>query len=300
MHDLYRRYTNEHSRFMPFDGMLLHYRDEGQGSPVLLLHGAFSSLHTFDAWVDQNVDEFRMIRVTLPGFGLTGPPPHGEFGMPFQLEILKSFLDRLNVSKCSIAGSSLGGWIAWEFALKYPEMIDKLILIDAAGFLDRESIPMPFVLARTPFVNRIIRFAVKRSVLEQFLRQVYVDQELVTPDLVNRYYDLFTRDGNTEFFLQMANAHVKDNTLHLREIKAETLVMWGQEDSWLPIRNALRFVEAIPSAKMVLYRNCGHLPMEEMPDKSGRDLAKFLKRGLRGIRTRKHPRITTTEMNLDS
>lgn len=277
MRELLEKYTNRFSRFLVIDGMQIHYRDEGEGEPILLLHGAFSSLHTFNDWTNVlKKNGFRIIRLDIPGFGLTGPHPDHIYTIPNHLRILGIFLDMLGIQHCHIAGSSMGGWLTWEFALKYPERTKKIILIDAAGFLDPKSIPLPFRMAQTPFLNRVIKYAINRPMLETFVRQVYFDQSKVTELLLDRYYDLVTRPGNPEAFLMLVNGKFKDNTPHLRQLKAQTLIIWGNDDKWLSVENAYRFHKLIPDSQLIIYKNVGHLPMEEIADISIKDVLNFL------------------------
>ena len=162
------KYTNGHSRFVVVNGSLIHYRDEGTGPPLLLLHGVFSSLHTFDAWTKTLAKKFRVLRIDLPGFGLSQVTPSHEYSMKSYLSCLKEFLRLLGVGQCHIAGNSFGGWLAWEFTLKYPKIIDKLILIDAAGYLEDKYIPLPIKMARTPIVKRIIKYVVPKTWYSSF------------------------------------------------------------------------------------------------------------------------------------
>ena len=228
MDNVVEKYTNTHSKFCRINGLEIHFRDEGSGFPILLLHGAFSSLHTYDIWARELSDHYRVIRYTLPGFGLTGPCPNADYSMKSHMDYLMALLDRLEIEKCHIAGNSLGGWLAWESVLKYPERFDKLILISSAGFLDKQSIPAPFKMARTPFIKHVIRYTVKKNILLHFLRDVYGDSDRITDELAERYFDLFNRTGNLEAFFNLVNRKHKDNTLHLKEIKNETLIMWGE------------------------------------------------------------------------
>lgn len=274
------KYTNAHSRFVVLNGAMVHYREEGNGYPIVMLHGAFSSLHTFDGWTEELKRDFRIIRYDLLGFGLTGVQADGDYSMASQIKTLKALLDTLRIDRCVLCGNSLGGWLAWEFALKYPGRVRKLLLIDAAGFLDENSIPLPFKMARTPFANRVVRMVIRKNVLEQFLRQVYVDQEKVTNVLLDRYFELFSRDGNPEAFMAMVNkTNYKDNTYRLKELKSPTLIIWGEEDNWIPVENAHRFLNAIPKARLVLYEGIGHLPMEEEPVDTAAEVSRFIHGG---------------------
>lgn len=278
--DILIKYTNPYSRFAVLNGAMVHYREEGNGYPIVMLHGAFSSLHTFDGWTQELKRDFRIIRYDLLGFGLTGRQADGDYSMNSQIRTLKALLDTLRIDRCVLCGNSLGGWLAWEFALKYPGRVRKLLLVDAAGFLDENSIPLPFKMARTPFANRVVRMVIRRNILEQFLRQVYVDQEKVTDALINRYFELFSREGNPEAFMAMVNkTHYKDNTHKLKELKAPTLIIWGEDDNWIPTENAHRFLKAIPKSRLVLYEGVGHLPMEEEPVDTAAEVSRFIHGG---------------------
>ena len=176
---LLHKYTNEHSRFLVINGQLVHYRDEGTGFPILCLHGAFSSLHTYNSWAKQLSPTYRVIRYDLPGFGLTGPNITNDYSIAMHLNYIDELLDLLGVAKCHLVGSSLGGWFAWEYALWRPERVEKLILIDSAGFLEPDNVPMPFLMARFPLADKVIKFAVQRETIELFLRQVYHNQDKI-------------------------------------------------------------------------------------------------------------------------
>lgn len=274
--NLFEKYTNEQSRFLVVRGTLIHYRMEGKGPFLVLIHGSFSSLHTFDAWVALLSKKYTIVRLDLPGFGLTGPNADQTYTMQAYLYYLKAFLEILQVQKCALAGSSLGGWIAWEYTLKHPEQVEKLVLIDSAGFIDEDNLPLPFRMARTPFFNRVIKFAVRKALLEDFVREVYFNKSKVTEELIDRYYDLFTREGNPEAFLALVNGKFKDNTKQLKHLRTPTLILWGKEDRWLSVENAYRFHDSLPINQMIIYDHVGHIPMEEIPEESAKDLTNFL------------------------
>ncbi len=274
--DLLFKYTTDHSRFLVIDHMMIHYRDEGQGPTILLLHGAFSSLHTFNEWNKILKNKYRVVRLDLMGFGLTGPNDNGDYSMENFIRVLKSFVQILGLDQIHLGGSSLGGWLAWEFAYRFPKKVDKLILINAAGFLEEENIPLPFKLARTPIFNQMIKYVVKKTIIEQFVKQVYFDSSKVNEAIINRYYELFSREGNPEAFLKMASTVFSDDSGHLHHIHNKTLIMWGREDMWIPVHNAYRFHKMLLHSKVKIYPEVGHIPMEEIPEISANDVIQFL------------------------
>lgn len=125
-------YTDATSGFLDVDGMRVHYRDEGEGPAVLLIHGTFASLHTWDGWTEAMRDSFRIVRLDLPGFGLTGPHPDNDYGTRATLHLLEHLRTHLEIEQWSLAGNSLGARYALDYARHFPERTDRLILLNAA------------------------------------------------------------------------------------------------------------------------------------------------------------------------
>jgi len=273
------KYTNKQSRFMDLNQMMVHYRDEGEGEVILLLHGTFASLHTFDKWTSSLKNKYRVIRLDLPGFGLTGPSKNGKYTVNLYLRFLTKFLDNLGIDKCHIAGSSLGGWLAWEFTAKYPERVEKMILIAAAGYFIDQKLPLPFLMARSQLLSRFMKHITPRKLVAKFVREVFGDPDKVTDELIDRYYDMLTRRGNRDAFIALANTKYEMNADKIKGIKAPALIMWGNKDAWISVKNAAAFENDLPRSKKVVYEGVGHIPMEEIPGKSVRDLHKFLLNG---------------------
>ena len=150
---------------MDLYGINIHYSDEGSGDVILLLHGVFSSLHTFNKWAEHLCKSYRVIRIDLPGFGLTGPSIDNEYGMDLYIGYIRKFMDNLGVDKFHIAGNSLGGWIAWEFAVAHEERINKMVLVNAAGYVSGGSYPLPFVIAQTPVLRQVFNYEIVPKVV---------------------------------------------------------------------------------------------------------------------------------------
>jgi pimeloyl-ACP methyl ester carboxylesterase len=278
---LIKEYGGEPSQFMEIDGVRVHYRDEGEGEVIVLIHGLMASLHTWDGWAGALQGEFRVIRLDLPAFGLTGPIPGGAYSYDDYADFLARFLDRLGVEKCSIAGNSLGGGVAWAFASRYPGRVDKLILVDAAGFSVGNEIGAVAQAAGFPLVRSLLRYATPRYVINYFLRQVYGDKTKLTAETVTRYYRLLRREGNREIFFKAdrtITAYPEEELKRrLASIEAPVLIMWGEKDAWIPLANAFKFQESIPGSRVIVYEGAGHIPMEEIPAETVRDARAFLR-----------------------
>ncbi len=272
---LIEKYTNKDSKFIEIDGVNVHYRVEGKGEPILLIHGTFSSLHTYDDWTSILKHNYKVIRLDLPGFGLTGPHPKNKYSTENYIDFIDEFLDILTIDSCAVVGNSLGGWMAWELALKHPTRVSKLILIDAAGYINDRNFPLPFVIAQTPVLRNVFNY-VPKAVVRRFVRQVFYDQSKVTEEVIDRHFDLFHRDGNMAAFVKIANSHFVQNTHNLHQLTIPVLIMWGEKDNWLSVGHASKFGEDIPNSKVIIYKNVGHIAMEEIPEQSSDDLIEFL------------------------
>ena len=274
---LERKYTNEASRFVHIDGNRVHYRDEGSGPTIVLLHGTASSLHTWDAWVEQLKGAFRIIRMDLPGFGLTGPDRLDRYEVSDDVRFLSDFLNTLDIKEAHIAGSSLGGRIAWQYALEHPSQIKTLTLLNALGY-QQKSWPPAIELAQWPVFDTIMTHISPRFMYKQGLSHVYHQPQKITEVLVDRYFELSRYPGNLAAFPKRVKARLDQDAHLIPNITAPTLVLWGEQDKYFPVENAHRFADDIPSAVAHTYANVGHLPMEETAQQSLRDFKSFIAR----------------------
>lgn len=272
---LRERYGVAPSQYVELLGMPVHYRDEGHGPPVLLVHGTFASLHTWDGWTEALAKTHRVVRLDLPGHGLTGPDPTGRYDMARTLEVVAAFADRLGLDRFAIAGNSLGGHVAWRFAAAHPERVDALVLLNAAGY-PREQMPGIIRLARTPVVNRLMLVATPERLVRRNLEQVYADDAKVTDDLVARYHALLLREGNRRAMLERLTTDDPLRPDLVPTLRVRTLVVWGALDTWVPPADGIRYEREIPGARRIEYPDLGHVPQEEAPARTARDVIAFL------------------------
>jgi pimeloyl-ACP methyl ester carboxylesterase len=274
------RWAPPPSQFLQLDGMRVHYRDEGprtDPTPIVLVHGTSSSLHTWQGWADALSPTRRVIRMDLPGFGLTGPSPANDYSMPAYVRFIEHFLDRLAVTHCVLGGNSLGGNIAWRVAVADPRVV-KLVLVDSGGYpLAPRSMPLGFRLAQTKWLRPLTNHLLPRGVIAASLRDVYGDPNRVTPDVVDRYYELTLRAGNRAALARRFEQRAEGaDATKIRDVKVPTLVMWGGRDRLVPPENAAAFHRDIAGSRVVVYPKLGHVPQEEDPARTIPDLRAFL------------------------
>jgi pimeloyl-ACP methyl ester carboxylesterase len=266
--ELADRWAGPPSTFLKLSGLRVHLRDEGRRDdpmPVVLLHGTSASLHTWDGWVDVLAPARRVVRVDLPGFGLTGPAPDGDYRIERYVEFVIALLDTLGIERCVVAGNSFGGWIAWETALAQPGRVGVLILVDSAGYpLESQSVPIGFRIARIPLLNRLMEVTLPRGVIESSLRNTYGDPSRVTPELVDRYYELTLREGNRAALAKrFADGRHSGNSARLAELQVPTLILWGGRDRLIPPAYGEQFRSDIAGSRLVVFPALGHVPHEE-------------------------------------
>lgn len=281
LNELKASYANAESEFLPLNSMEVHYRDEGNPAdsiPIVLIHGTASSLHTFDAWTKNLKKTNRVIRLDLPAFGLTGPFADRDYSMGHYSAFLKDFLNLKGIKQCILAGNSLGGQIAWNFTLEQPQMVQKLILIDAAGYPSKaKSVPIAFKLGQTPVFKNILTYITPRSIVKSSIENVYHDTSKVTDSLIDRYFELTLREGNRQAFVDRLNMEGSASRYaEIKNIQQPTLILWGAEDLLIPKENALRFQSDLQNSTLVIMENTGHTPMEESPSESLSILTEFL------------------------
>jgi pimeloyl-ACP methyl ester carboxylesterase len=278
---LRHRWAPPPSIFVNVTGMKVHMRDEGprdDTSPIVLLHGTGSSLHAWQGWAEALREERRVIRFDLPGFGLTGPSPDGNYTIDNDVRLVIAVLDKLGITRCVLGGNSLGGSIAWRTALAFSTRVEKLILVDSGGYPAHSiSMPIGFRLLQMPGVTWLLQNTLPRSLVKQGLRNVFGDPNRVTEELVDRSVELTQREGNrralVERFKQRRTGAFADR---ISELKLPTLIIWGGRDRLIPPDYAERFHRDISGSTLVIFDDLGHAPEEEDPARTVVAVKQFL------------------------
>lgn len=274
--ELTEKYAYDNSQFIEVDEMNVHYRINGTGSPIVLIHGTAASLHTWEQWANELQDSFQVISLDLPAFGLTGPNPDGIYNIEYYASFLDKFLRQLEIDTFYLAGNSLGGAIAWRYTTLYPNKVKKLILIDAAGYPLNKAPSLPFNLAKNKILAPIMLHFTPKILIKNSIIEVYGNDSLVTDAVVNRYYDMTLRAGNRQAFIDRTRNGSYSDPKFIKDIKVPTLIQWGSGDVWIPVENAKNFERDIENSKVIIYEKAGHIPMEEIPILSVTDAKKFL------------------------
>lgn len=275
--ELKELYTDDQSQWVELEGIPVHYKKEGSGPAVVLIHGTGASLHTWDDWTEVLDDNYTVYRMDIPAFGLTGPALDGDYTIDAYVDFIDDFAKSQSLDTFSIGGNSLGGYIAWAYTVNHPEDVIKLILLDAAGYPhEGDSEALAFKVANNPILSPLMKHITPKSFIEKNMLQVYGDDSKVTDELVTRYHDMTLRTGNRQAFIDRVHTQHKDISDRIKEVQCPTLIMWGTEDTWVDLANAQQFNQDIPNSELIMYDGVGHVPMEEAPLETVKDVVAFL------------------------
>ena len=274
------RWAQPPSQFIEVAGMQVHLRDEGPRDdpiPIVLLHGTSASLHTWDGWVQTLTKTRRVIRFDMPAFGLTGPNPQNDYSIKSYVAFVLAVMDKLAVQRFVIGGNSLGGQIAWETAHALPARVERLILVDSAGYAFMpKSMPVGFQIARLPILRNVMEYTLPRGIIQTSIENVYGDPSLVTPALIDRYYDLTLRAGNRKALTYRLEQGYASDEAKIKSLKLPTLILWGAKDRLIPPESGQNFARDISGSKLVMFEALGHVPHEENVQATLAEVVKFL------------------------
>jgi pimeloyl-ACP methyl ester carboxylesterase len=281
--ELAQRYARPNSHYLDVGGGIrLHYLDSGAADAptIVLIHGFGDNSFSWDGWTKVLAPHYRVIAVDLPGHGLSDAPVGFAAEPGRYADVIDSFLGKLGVSQAAVAGNSLGGGVAWQLALRHPERVGRLILVDAAGW-PTETLKSP------PLAFRIMRYKAGRDLLasidntpliRQGLSGEVVNKAVLTEPFIKRWADLQRYPGHRPILMSLNPGMIAASKDVLAPIKVPTLILWGAQDHMIDPASAKKFAEAIPGSQLIVYPAVGHLPQLDAPDRSAADVAAFLAR----------------------
>ena len=268
-------------------GVLIHYREyPGAGRNIVLIHGFASSTYTWEDMVTELQHTYKnngkpsphIWAVDMKGFGWSDKPAHAKYD-PFALaDDVYAWMNTVGIDNAVLVGNSLGGAIAWSIALDHPEKAEHLVLVDSGGYpMDGNNYT---VFSRTPFMQVGTELLFSRQSVAMVLRKAFYDRNKVTDSKVDAYFNRLRTKGAIDsqvlmlktFDLEQARSYVN----RIPDIKQETLILWGENDSWIPLKFGHQFKHDIKRSTLVVIPQCGHMPQEEKPGEVAEKLYRFL------------------------
>ena len=276
------KYGAPPSQFVDLGGGLsVHLRDTGprDGPALVLIHGSNASLHTWEPWADRLGKQYRVIRMDLPGHGLTGASPTRDYSAAAYVDVVERIRAKLGIDHIVLAGNSMGGGVAWHYALAHPRHVRALVLLDSVGQPEpgNGKPPLLFRIARMPVLRTIAGSITPRSLIADSLPGAFGDPKLADATMIDRYWELLCYPGNRAATLdRFARKPDSATEAELASLKLPVLILWGEKDRLVPLSSGEWLHARIPGSRLIVYPGVGHLPMEEWPEQSAADVAAFL------------------------
>jgi pimeloyl-ACP methyl ester carboxylesterase len=261
----------DYSRFVDIDGVRLHYQEAGDPAapPMILIHGFASSNLVWSKVFLELAEKFHVIAPDLAGYGYSSKPPHLDYTIAKQAEMIDGFLKQLGIERAAFVGSSYGGAVAVTVALDHPELVEKLVLVGAVN----NNRPTRYLLMRlfgSPIIGDILSplLVGSRSLLRLRMKRVYDRHswELDERRVEARHLPLRTRGAHRAIIRTVRRWDADRVSREAHLLTQPTLLLWGDMDREVPLQDGERLQRAIPNARLLVFRACGHLPHEEYPE----------------------------------
>jgi pimeloyl-ACP methyl ester carboxylesterase len=266
------------SKFIVIDGVRMHYRDEGSGPVVVLLHANYSSLFMWEPWADALRDRYRVVRVDLPAHGLTGPEPGGNYTLERIQQLFEQFVDEKGLTTFTVVGTSIGGTVAMRYTADHPDRIERLVLI-SPGSLE------PRVRGRTtpanvPRAADILGYVLPKSFTRFMLTNDYGDPARVTDAVVDEWYEMWMREGNRLAMLNLLRQYVSGGVEDkIRAVNVPVLLIWGEKNKRVPVALAYETRDLLvnaPEVRLEILPGIGHMLVQEAPEASSKLIRQYL------------------------
>lgn len=281
--ELERKWATEHSRYADLPGDLrVHYREDGpSGAPVLILvHGYGDSHFTWEGWTKALSESHRVIAIDLPGHGLTRAPKEYRLEADALADLVAEVASKAGAERFAIAGNSLGGGVAWRTAVRHPEKVEALILVDAAGWPRTvplaESPSLAFRILSHPWGREFLKRIDNKPLIRQGLKTQVGNPEVITDAFIDRWAELQRAPFHRDILLE-ANLTSEATPEVISALRVPTLILWGEVDPLITKDAGEKFAEHIEGSRLIVYPETGHLPQVEIPEQSAKDVSDFLK-----------------------
>jgi pimeloyl-ACP methyl ester carboxylesterase len=253
-------------------GQQIHYLEAGSGPTVILLHGLGGDVSNWAATLPALAKHYHVYALDQIGFGQSAKPLIA-YRVATLVDFLHGFYKQAGITKATLVGNSLGGWTAAAFTLAYPDKVDKLVLVDAAGYSPERS-GMKLTRETLQTLNPATLADLKRT-----LNTIFYNKALITDATVEQFFAqrLKRGDGYTiSQFLESALTGQDFLDNKVKQIKAPTLVVWGRQDELTPLAMGEAFAQDIAGAQKAYLDKCGHVPQLECAAAFNEALLKFL------------------------
>ena len=264
------------SKFMNWNGTKIHYVDQGTGSIIIMIHGLGGSHRNFEKIAKELSKEYRIIRIDLPGFGLSEFPKNRTDLLNIYDEVLDTLMSQLNLDSIVLMGNSMGGMVSWVYTYKHPDKVANLILIGSAGYNLDAARKQAIQFAQFDFIKPLTKKGVPLFITKKGVHRCYYDSKFINPEEVKKANLFWNIEGNLDVFFKITQTKDFPNEAWIKQIKQPTLIIWGENDQIAPLLNASKFKNDLVHSNKIIYSHCGHMPQNECTDRLAKDIRIFL------------------------
>ena len=264
--------AGKEDKFIRVKGHDIHYLKQGEGTPLILVHGFACSTYTWRKLIPLLADQYTVYALDLLGFGLSDKPPDGNYDLRSQGSLVLDFMNALHLPSATLVGHSMGGVVVAYAAVEAPAKVKALVLVDA-GFYSGGA-PAFFKYIFFP-LDRIMakQFYTKKMRMKSFSR-CYYNKSFITDEVMEGYMLPTTTphavDALARMMKEVGPRKYEGISEHISE---PTLIVWGEQDLPIPPRDGERLNREIKGSKLMIVKECGHMSPEEKPE----ELAKAIK-----------------------
>lgn len=271
--DVASKYTDEASKFITIDKIKIHYKEEGEGTALVLLHGAGMSLNIWNEWLPLLTPHFKVIRLDLPGFGLSSASKKFDYQIDSYIYFIKKFTTGLGLGleMFHIGGLDFGGHLAWQYTLLHPHKVLKLALFNPQGTGTEASNSLFTFENKNAFGRFVLRWKGSQRAVRKQLSKALGNQSVINDALIQQTQELLIAKGNRLTLKKLATRPLKNRYDKIATIETPTLIQFGA------LSEQQGFGEAMPTSTTKIYEGSGALPMIELPEKTAKDVIQFLK-----------------------
>lgn len=270
--------TFAEEKIVDIEGVKISYLEKGRGKKnIIFIHGFSGSSNNWTEIFPYLEDEFKIYALDLPGFGSSDKPLDIKFNVSIYADYILKFMDKLKIEKAIFCGNSLGGAISIKIYLKDSKKVEKLILVDSAGYVIGLSnfLYLAEGIPTEAFLKVLKKFLNDDFYIRSVMKMVFFKQDIIDK-IFDKYAEPLRKEGVAEFIVNLSRAmddlNIKDD---LPQVEVPTLIIWGEYDKVLPVENAYHFHKLIKNSKLKILKDSGHVPMEECPEEIAKEINSF-------------------------
>lgn len=275
--EIIQKYQTPQSHFFNWRGAKIHYRDRGTGFPILMIHGFGGCFRNFDSLGTLMQNDYRVIQVDLPGFGLSDFPTvkQDENYIQDYKDFMQIFCDSLHLDSLYLIGNSMGGMVSWMAAAENPTRIKKIVLLNSAGY-DAAEAAAKLAIFRYKNLGKLLEKSYPLALTKRGMAFVYADPSRLDMNDIEANNEIINKKGNVHHMLNLAAASQFPDESKIKDVQCPTLIIWGAQDKIVPPAHAERFHHDIKGSEVKIIDPCGHCPMIEKPIETEQYIRAFL------------------------